>query len=250
MSKEISNHEPYYLAYEHRYKTVFEAGGTRWGHAPDDLELFHILKKWVAENHLTGKSIIEFACGEGASGVILSELGCKYHGVDIAPSAVEKAADTLKNYPNARVDIIDMVNNTLSERYDAALDCMGLHMLVTDKDRTSYLKNAYLSLKPNSPMLFYKESYRNDIMVVKEPVDSYQEWLKITGDDYKTSSARKVDTMNGDIEIMLPYVPARANDRDGYFAELQLAGFIVERFVEMDSSNAILHSASIFVRKR
>lgn len=83
--------KPYYLAYEKRYKTVFEAGAERWGHSPDDQVLFETLKQWVQENNLTGKKVIEFACGEGASGVILSQLGCHYHGVDIAPSAVLKS---------------------------------------------------------------------------------------------------------------------------------------------------------------
>ena len=62
--------QPYYLAYEKRYRAVFEAGAERWGHSPDDQELFNALKEWVTANHLTGKSIIEFACGEGAGGII------------------------------------------------------------------------------------------------------------------------------------------------------------------------------------
>ena len=50
-------------------------------------------------------------------------------------------------------------------------------------------------------------------------------------------------------EILIPLVPARANDRDGYTAEMQAAGFIVEEFVEMDVNEHCLYSASIFVRK-
>jgi hypothetical protein len=57
---------PYYLAYESRYQKVFSAGIERWGHAPDDEVLFSTLKKWVEENQLQGKRVIEFACGEGA----------------------------------------------------------------------------------------------------------------------------------------------------------------------------------------
>lgn len=205
----------------------------------------------MTANCLIGKNIIEFACGEGASGVILSELGCHYHGVDIAPSAVMKAKEALKNYPNARVDILDMVKETTGESYDAALDCMGFHMLITDQDRASYLGNAFLSLKNASPMLFYKESYRNDSHreeVVKAPVHSYEEWLQITGNDYHTPTARKV--MGSDsLEVMVPYVPARANDRDGYLTEMQQAGFKVEKLVEMDSSSSIPYSASIYVRR-
>lgn len=244
--------QPYYLAYENRYNTVFKAGAERWGHSPSDQELYITLKEWVTDNKLTGKNIIEFACGEGASGIILSELGCNYYGVDIAPSAVMKAKEALKNYPNARVDILDMTKEITIGKYDAALDCMGFHMLVTDEDRKSYLRNAYLSLENNSPMLFYKESYRsgnNSEGIVKVPVNSYDEWLKITGDDYETPSVRKVDMGNGDIEVMLPYVPARANDKDGYITEMNSAGFTVEKFIEMDISSNIKYSASIYVRK-
>ena len=85
---------PYYLAYEKRYQTVYEAGGERWGHSPNDQELYITPKEWVTADNLTGKNIIEFACGEGASGVILSELGCVYHGIDISSSAVMRAKET------------------------------------------------------------------------------------------------------------------------------------------------------------
>ncbi len=87
----------YYTAYEQRYKAVYDAGVERWGHSPDDAELYTTLKKWVTDNHLEGKHVIEFACGEGAAGVILSELGCRYHGLDIAPSALERARARDKN---------------------------------------------------------------------------------------------------------------------------------------------------------
>lgn len=148
-----------------------------------------------------------------------------------------------------------MVQEATSGKYDAALDCMGFHMLVTDEDRQSYLRNAFLSLEDDSPMLFYKEAYRSGnhedkIKIVKSPVKSYDEWLRITGDDYETPSARKISAMgNGDVEIMLPFVPARANDKDGYITELNLAGFTVEKFIEMNVSNSISYSASIYVRK-
>lgn len=245
----VMENQPYYLAYEKRYKAVFEAGAERWGHSPSDQELYDTLKKWVTDNNLKGRDIIEFACGEGAGGVILSELGCNYHGVDIAPSAVAKAKEALKNYPNAKVDMFDMVKEALPDKYDAALDCMGFHMLITDADRKSYLKNALYALKNNAPMLFYKESYRNDSeSIVKAPVNSFEDWLKITGNDYDTPAVRKV-IGDSNIEVMLPYLPARANDRDGYISEMESAGFIVEKFAEMDISENIQYSASIYVRK-
>lgn len=240
--------EPYYLAYEKRYKAVFEAGANRWGHAPDDAVLYETLKNWVDANDLKGKSIIEFACGEGACGVILSELGCKYHGVDISPTVVQKAKEALRDYKYATVDVFDMVKDTVTEQYDAALDCMGFHMLVTDNDRNTYLKNAYNALNVGAPMLLFRQSYRNcnnTEAVYKGVVHSFDEWKAISGTDYDTPTLRRT----GDVEVLIPLLPARANDRDGYIEEMERAGFVVEEFREMDESGAIQYSASIFVRK-
>lgn len=246
------DNKPYYYAYENRYQKVFEAGVEHWGHTPDDEILFAALKKWVENNDLVGKKVIEFACGEGAAGVILSKLGCRYHGVDIAPSAVGKTQKAIENFSEATAEVIDMVKETTGELYDAALDCMGFHMLVTDEDRKSYLRNAIASLKSKSPMLFFRESYRNGKSpegVYKGIVESFEQWKEITGGDYDTPSLRHTVGKNKDTEILIPLVPARANDRDGYTAEMQSAGFIVEEFVEMDVNEHCPYSASIFVRK-
>ena len=242
--------EPYYMAYEKRYQAVFSAGADRWGHSPDNDVLYNTLRSWVEENDLQGKSIIEYACGEGACGVILSELGCIYHGVDISPSAIEKSEKLLEKYPNATVEVLDMVKESVKEKYDAALDCMGFHMLVTDKDRELYLKNAYNSLKENSPMLFFRESYRRD-GTYNGIVNSVEEWAQITGEDYNTPQLRQVrSSENGDtVEVRVPLLPARTKDKNGYIEELKNVGFDVEKFIEMDVSTAIPHSASIYVRK-
>ena len=117
--------EAYYMAYEKRYQAVFSAGVERWGHSPDDRVLYNTLRSWVEQNGLQGKKVIEYACGEGACGAILSELGCIYHGVDIAPSAVEKSKKLLEKYPYATVELLDMVKQGVGEKFDAALDCMG-----------------------------------------------------------------------------------------------------------------------------
>ena len=242
--------EPYYKAYEKRYQAVFSAGAKRWGHSPDDEVLYNTLKSWVEENNLQGKSIIEYACGEGACGVILSELGCIYHGVDISPAAIEKSKQLLETYPNATVEVLDMVKESVKGKYDAALDCMGLHMLVTDNDRELYLENAYNSLKDRSPMLFFRESYRRN-GAYRGAVNSIEEWAQITGEDYETPQLRQVRSSdNGDVtEVLVPLLPARAKDKNGYIEEFENISLDVEKFIEMDDSTVIPHSASIYVRK-
>ena len=242
--------EPYYMAYEKRYQAVFSAGANRWGHSPDDEVLYNTLRSWVEENDLQGKAVIEYACGEGACGVILSELGCIYHGVDISPSAIEKSRESLKNYPNATVEVLDMVKESVNEKYDAALDCMGFHMLITDRDRALYLNNVYHSLKDDSPMLFFRESYRS-VVTYQGVVDTFDQWSEITGEDYKTPQLRRIrNGENGSMkEIYIPLLPARAKNKDQYISELEKAGFIVDRFIEMGVSTTIPHSATFYARK-
>ena len=247
-----SINEPYYMAYEKRYRAVFAAGAERWGHSPEDPVLVQTLEKWVEENHLSGKCVIEYACGEGACGVILSRLGCIWHGVDVSPAAVEKAQEAVREFPDASVQVLDMVKDTAAGPYDAALDCMGFHMLVTDADRSAYLKHACSSLRDGAPMLFFRQSYRSDgdpRAVHKGVIRSIEEWEAVTGSDYSTPQLRRTFTDSGEIEVFIPLVPARANDRDGYIAEMEGAGFAVEKFEEMDESEAIRYSASISVRK-
>ncbi len=252
MHKTDDTVKPYYLAYEARYRAVYDAGADHWGHTADDEELSRTLADWVAQNDLYGKRILEFACGEGAAGVILSRLGCHYHGVDISPTAIRAAKHALRDYPDASVELLDMVHSPLPNGYDAALDSMGFHMLITDDDRASYLKNAFAALKPGAPMLFYKESYRNansTVPVVRTPVHSFDEWVALTGGDYHTPMERTVETPAGTVSVRIPLVPARANDGEGYKAELTAAGFSVETFREMNVSRAIAYAASIYVRK-
>lgn len=237
--------EPYYLAYEKRYRAVYEAGISRWGHSPDDVMLYETLKNWVETYGLQGKKIAEFACGEGACGVILSELGCIYRGFDISPSAVEKAKEALAPYPNGSVSVLDMVKEKADGGpYDAALDCMGLHMLITDGDRNAYLRNVCAVLKENAPMLFFRESYRTN--AYEGEVPTFDDWKRISGEDYKTPMKR---TSKEGIVCEIPLVAARAKTESGYRAEMENAGFSVLDFIEMDINEEIPFSASIFVKK-
>lgn len=236
---------PYYMAYENRYKKVYAAGASLWGHSPDDEILIKALSKWVDDNGLRGKRIIEFACGEGSCGIILSKLGCIYHGVDIAPSAIKKAKAALADYPYATVSQLDMVNEKPIGEYDAALDVMGFHMLVTDHDRQKYLKNVLASLRDGAPALFFRESYR--VNAYEGVVGSFDEWKQISGSDYDTPEEREI--MGSDIKVSIPLVPARARTKDGYISEMTAAGFAVDDFVEMDINMQCPYSASIYVHK-
>ncbi len=240
--------DAYYLAYERRYRLVREAGGEGWGHTPDDADLSETLAGWVSENGLAGRRVIECACGEGASGVILSRLGCAYSGFDIAPTAVEAAQEALAAFPKASAALGDMTEPRPGGPYDAALDVMGFHMLVVDADRTRYLHILRACLKPGAPVLFFRESHREN--AYDGPVESFDAWLARTGDDYETPGKRTARRGDGEVDVWMPLVPARAKTVSGYRAELEAAGFSVESILLSEPNTQCPFSVNIRARAR
>lgn len=218
----------YYEKYEQRYQAVYAAGGDFWGFVPWDETLTAFLTQWVTENSLTGKRILETCCGEGGAGVILSQLGCGYQGFDLAPSALERAKMLLEPYKNATVGRLDLAQDPIPGQYDGGLDVMGFHMLLTDDDRKGYLRHVYDALKPGAPMVFYNETYRAD--AYEGPVNSYQQWLDITGEDFVGSVKKYAKKGTEQLEVMIPRMPGRYRNEAGYRLEMEKAGFVVDRF--------------------
>jgi hypothetical protein len=138
-----------------------------------------------------------------------------------------------------------MVNERVNGEYDAAIDIMGFHMLITDADRGKYLSNACAALTPGAPMLFYKESFEHD--EYDGAVNSFEDWLTITGADYSTPKVN-ITTEDG-VTVNVPYVPARARSKDGYIRELTDAGFVVDCFIENEASKQNPTAATIWVHK-
>ena len=237
----------YYEAYEGRYQAVQSVSKDLfWGHSPEDEELNEYLSRWVKEHDLSGKKIVEFCCGEGGSGAVLSKLGCAYQGYDIAPSAIEKAKQTLKDCPGACAEVRNLVTDTLPENAsDGALDVMGFHMLVVDSDRKAYLANMLRTLKPGAPAFFFHQLYRREIY--RGPVETFEDWKKISGSDYSTPEEREIGDTGK--TVLIPLVPGRARMKEDYIAELEAAGFVVDKFMEMGENRKAPWSCSFFVHK-
>lgn len=239
--------KPYYKKYEQRYQAVYAAGADLWGYTPENEDLNQVLTQWVQDQQLTGKTILELCCGEGSAGVILSKLGYSYHGVDVAPSALETAKRQLAPYPNADIALVDLVKDTLPGQYDAAFDVMGFHMLLTDQDRAAYLKNAFGALTPGAPMLFFRESYQEDAYV--GPVTSYEQYIDILGGGYDVPVKKYAKKGSEKVEVMIPRMPGRYKTEAGYRRELTEAGFIVDDFQVECGWNGWRPFASIWVHK-
>ena len=237
----------YYEAYEGRYQAVQSVSRDLfWGHSPEDQELNNVLADWVKRHSLIGKQIVEFCCGEGGSGAVLSSLGCAYQGYDVAPSAISKAQEVLSGFPNARAELRDLVKDALpNECFDAALDVMGFHMLVVDTDRQAYLRNMFDALRPGAPAFFFHQSYRRD--AYGGPVSSFEDWKRVSGSDYATPQEREIGDTGK--TVMIPLVPGRARNEADYVAELESAGFIVDEFMEMGENRKCPFSCSFHAHK-
>lgn len=233
----------YYERYEQRYQAAAQAGIETWGHAGNETDLKSALTEWAEIYHLPGKSVAEFACGEGGSGVILASLGCQYTGIDISPTAAKKARDRLQFFDYARVYCMDLTQETPPGPFDAVLDVMGLHMLVVDQDRNRYLQKAWECMRPGAPLLLFKESFREE--ATETPIDSIEEWNALTGMDYETPQKRQWAGK----EIYLPTLPARARTQAGYQTELEQNGFIIDRFSITEVYDGIPFSCAIYAHK-
>ncbi|MBR3933822.1 MAG: hypothetical protein IKJ68_07965 [Clostridia bacterium] len=99
-------------------------------------------------------------------------------------------------------------------------------------------------------MLLFRESYRRE-NVYDGIVNSIEEWVRITGEDYTTPQLRQVKNAETgqNVDVFVPILPARAKDKKGYIKEFESIGFNVENFIEMDVSGAIITSANIYLIK-
>ena len=136
----------YYEAYEDRYKKVHSEKKLAWageGHSPS---IEKILKKYHASKKST---ILEIGCGEGQNAIYLLSQGYNVLASDVSPEAIrwckQKAKE--KNVPESQFFVMDILNNTLAEKYDFIYSVAVLHMLVEQADRDKFLSFVHDHLK-------------------------------------------------------------------------------------------------------
>ena len=218
---------PYYAAYERRYRSVYAQGVRYWTAGPDERgDVARAVDSFLdSMSASSGTHVVEFGSGEGYAGECVARRGYRYTGIDIARSAIAKARDRLAGCgTRTRVVVGDIVRLPFPRAaFDAALDIGCLHMLVVDADRRAYLREARRVLKPGGRVLFCRAAYRAD--AADDKVESYEQWLAMTGADVKTPEEREAWQEGESVKIMLPRLAARARNLDGYRREMDAAGF-------------------------
>jgi len=238
--------KPYYTAYDKRYRSAYEQGADYWAYLPEIEKTRKIVKKFVERFGLVGKKVVEFGCGQGIAALEFVKSGCIYHGYDISPAAIEKAAALLSAYTCAEVSLHDVVLGDFPEEFfDAGIDIGCLHMLITDADRKKYLSNVLKCLKPQATMYFVQLRYRDDIY--DGEVTSYEQWLELTDEDVDTPQKMVALKDGKEFPVMMPCIAARPRTERGYREELTEAGLEIMEFKKSEKWG--LMWADILVRK-
>jgi len=230
----------YYRAYEDRYRAVYSQGVKYWSDFPREvqedlagLDSFLDFAKARPGVH----RILEAGCGEGHLAVRIAQKGFDYLGIDLAPSALEKARLRLKEAGlegRAQFVLHDVTDLLFlpGGSFDLAVDNKLLHMLVVDEDRQRYLAGLRRVLKPGSYVMF-NEVYREG--VYSGPVHSFEQYLSIFKEDLVTSEERTAYNEGKEVKVRIPRVPARPKDLPGYAREMEENGFRIVHFQVLQS---------------
>lgn len=234
---------PYYLAYDQRYRRVYAQGVEFWTAHPDEIrETTESLDAFLREGCSADPLVLECGCGEGHLAVHLIEQGFRYIGVDISPTAIDKARKRVAQC-TARVEPVFKVADSTGMNFiqDASIDILvdnyHFHMLVTDGDRQRYLGEAHRVLR-NGGRAYLRENLQSEGAI--GPVANHEDYLEKTWPDLATEEDREAWQDGKVVQIRLPRVPARANSREGYVAELEAARFQVQLF-RACRSTCVLH---------
>jgi len=231
----------YYTTYEDRYRRVYAQGVEYWTGDQEIAAVICLVNDFIdfAKSSPSFPSIIEFGCGEGFLAVPLLKKGYSYLGVDISPSALNKARDRISE-SDSRFMLGDITSlpEVRSYSFDIALDNYCLHMFVTDEDRRKYLGEVHRTLKSGGYAWFHEIGQRDRF---SDRIESIDEFLVKHPMDLNTCETRCVYTKTGKKTVQLPRLPARFNNCEGYYDEIKAAGFEIE-FIESRKSGVVIYA--------
>jgi len=217
------------LAYEERYKKVYDAGGIFWNEHVPPRELLNFVTQLPK-----GAKCIEFGCGEGHEVRALAKLGFKVTGIDISPTVIQRnktitSADLCVEYVVG--DITDLRPIGIEDGvFDFALDIGCLHMMSESIDRISYLKEIKRVLKPGGFLYLQNGLSLNDVLPENlEQADELQALKEfVISNNGEKPTLRKIVTGEGEREIMISLCPVgKWLSLDEYIAELTSLGFTI-----------------------
>ena len=229
----MKREQKYYSSYEDRYKRACSQGVEYWTSDPIEIrDSIDKLKAFLEYYTLSQKDakIVEFGCGEGYLAQYLIKKGYKYLGVDLSPSAIEKAKSRLHKFNlsgNFLLGDVTHLDMMADESYNVSIDNFCLQMLVLDSDRHNYLSEITRILVKGGKAYFH-EIYQEKVF--EGELRTFDEYMAKLKPDFENLEDRRVYIKGQYRKIKLPRVPARFNNEIGYRKELTDAGFTIDNF--------------------
>ena len=133
----------YYKAYDKRYRQTYE-NNSLWETSERTKEVLDTLKTYK----ITKKSnILELGCGEGRDTIYLLDNGYNVLGVDYSFAVIDKCNElTDYKYVN-NFKQLDLIENSLNEKFDFIYSVAVIHMFVLDEHRNKFYNFIYNHLK-------------------------------------------------------------------------------------------------------
>jgi SAM-dependent methyltransferase len=240
----------YYQAYEDRYRDVHRQGVKYWADFPwevlEDLAELDSFLAFAGANPGVHR-VLEPGCGEGNLALALVHKGFDYLGIDLAPSALEKARARFAEAGFSAEGKFVLHDATdlafLPEAgFDFAVDNKLLHMLVVDSDRRSYLSSLRRALKPEAYVVF-NEMHREE--AYEGPVESFDQYLDAFKPDLTTVEERTAYSGGKQVRVRIPRVPARPRGQAGYTREMSENGFDLVHFRILKSQMGCVFYAKV-----
>lgn len=193
----------YYKAYDKRYRQTYE-NNSLWEISERTKEVIDTLKKYKITKN---SNILELGCGEGRDAIYLLDNGYNVLGVDYSFAVIDKCNE-LTNYKYVNnFKQLDLIENSLNEKFDFIYSVAVIHMFVLDEHRNKFYNFIYDHLKDNGIALI---------------ISMGDGTLEINSDLEKAFDDTKRVNINTNKEIMVASTSCRVKKIDEMKKEIQL----------------------------
>lgn len=193
----------YYKAYDKRYRQTYE-NNSLWEISERTKEVIDTLKKYKITKN---SNILELGCGEGRDAIYLLDNGYNVLGVDYSFTVIDKCNE-LTNYKYVNnFKQLDLIENSLNEKFDFIYSVAVIHMFVLDEHRNKFYNFIYDHLKDNGIALI---------------ISMGDGALEINSDLEKAFDDTKRVNINTNKEIMVASTSCRVKKIDEMKKEIQL----------------------------
>lgn len=193
----------YYKAYDKRYRQTYE-NNSLWEIPERTKEIIDTLKKYKITKN---SNILELGCGEGRDAIYLLDNGYNVLGVDYSFAVIDKCNE-LTNYKYVNnFKQLDLIENSLNEKFDFIYSVAVIHMFVLDEHRNKFYNFIYDHLKDNGIALI---------------ISMGDGTLEINSDLEKAFDDTKRVNINTNKEIMVASTSCRVKKIDEMKKEIQL----------------------------